>query len=348
MLKGKIMNKLVNILCGLIICCSCTQTPETEKHQKKRDNILNVHERVTKIDMEATPLTGWSAPEIMSEYLLVSDYKSPDKLIYLFDKNTFTYVTSTGDRGQGPGEISNMGSLSINEKERIFYITDHGHQKVYAFYLDSVLADPFYLPVEKTTIKELLFPTHFQYVSDTLSYGLFLKIKNAGDYTPVVAKWNMMSGDVEPMKYITHPDIERKRASFAASVENGIYVECYWHHDLMTIGTLEGEFKCNVYGPVWTTETSNRDLYYEKVAFCRNKIVASYLAGERLTQQKKGEIKSNYPDKFLIFDLEGNYLQTLETGYSIKNFCYDEENNRLILALDDDSQFGYLDMKGIL
>ncbi|MFR8358247.1 MAG: 6-bladed beta-propeller [Parabacteroides sp.] len=56
----------------------------------------------------------------MGDYLLVSDYKSPDKLVYIFDKNNFKYITSTGDRGQGPGEISNMGRIATNEAEQIF------------------------------------------------------------------------------------------------------------------------------------------------------------------------------------------------------------------------------------
>ena len=46
--------------------------------------------------------------------------------------------------------------------------------------------------------------------------------------------------------------------------------------------------------------------------------------------------------------LDGNYLKTLETGYKIARFCYDRDNNRILLSMDDDIQFGYLDMKEFL
>ena len=51
--------------------------------------------------------------------------------------------------------------------------------------------------------------------------------------------------------------------------------------------------------------------------------------------------------------MDGDYIATLEVGYPILHFCYDESNNRLIFAFDDDMQFAYLDldqdnMKGII
>ena len=56
----------------------------------------------------------------------------------------------------------------------------------------------------------------------------------------------------------------------------------------------------------------------------------------------------NLGTRFLIFDLNGNYLKTLETDYRIVKFCYDKDNNRLIMSLDDEIQFGYLNLDGIL
>lgn len=58
----------------------------------------------------------------------------------------------------------------------------------------------------------------------------------------LLAKWNMATGEIVLMKY-EHPDIKKKRMSFAISVEHGLYVECYSYHDLMSICTLDGELK---------------------------------------------------------------------------------------------------------
>ena len=49
-----------------------------------------------------------------------------------------------------------------------------------------------------------------------------------------------------------------------------------------------------------------------------------------------------------VFDINGEYLKTLYIGYKQTGICYDEENHRLILNFDDDIQFGYLDLEGII
>lgn len=341
------MNRLLLVLL-IVSCWGCTHKGKTEKHQKNRNNIVDVRDRVRKIETGDIFLTNFVNSYILDKYLIVSDYKSFDKLIYLFDKTTFKYITSVGDRGQGPHEIANLGRIGINEAERIFYVTDHGKQKIFSFELDSVLNNPSYLPKEKVNVNKEEFPLNYEYINDTLSIGLFGKVINDFDYMPIVAKWNMKTGEITPMKYLKHPEIERKRVSFAVSLEKGIYVECYWYHDLLTIGYLNGDFKCNVYGSKWNNATANIDGYFENVIFCKDKIVTSYLGKKRIVKGKHGEQKVIYPTQLMVFDIEGNYLQTLETGHPIINFCYDKEHNRIIMTLEDEILFAYLDLTGII
>jgi sugar (pentulose or hexulose) kinase len=49
--------------------------------------------------------------------------------------------------------------------------------------------------------------------------------------------------------------------------------------------------------------------------------------------------------KTCIFDLEGNYIKTIDIGYRFQDFCIDEENNRIVMAMNDDIQFAYWDIK---
>jgi hypothetical protein len=46
--------------------------------------------------------------------------------------------------------------------------------------------------------------------------------------------------------------------------------------------------------------------------------------------------------------MDGNYIKTIETGYRICDFCYDEKNNRVIMNLDNEIQFAYLSLDKIL
>lgn len=324
---------------------SCKQHSESVKHYDALDNIRNVKENIHEIAIENIAISNFGAPSILNNYLIISDYKSFDKLIHIFDKNTFAYLTSVGDRGQGPSEIANMGSIIPDEKNNSFYVFDHGHQLLYNYPMDSVLSNPDYQPGEKADIEASEFPFQMQYVNDTLSYALYMHILNPGDYTPMVGKWNMQTGKTNFMGYAGHPEITRKRVSFAASVDNNLYAEVYWYHDLITLCTLEGKLKYTLYGAKWDNRKSNHDGYYSHAVFCKDKLIADYLGGSRFTENEQ---KSNYPTRLIVFDLKGNYLTTLETGYSILSFCYDDNNNRLIFALDDEIQFGYLDLKNII
>lgn len=50
----------------------------------------------------------------------------------------------------------------------------------------------------------------------------------------------------------------------------------------------------------------------------------------------------------MVFDLDGNYLKTLDVGYDILSMCYDDEQNRLIMNFNDDIQIGYLDLDDLI
>lgn len=166
---------------------------------------------------------------------------------------------------------------------------------------------------------------------------------NKSDYKPIVSKWNMQTGEVVYLGDGGHPKIKKKRVSFDASVDHGIYVEAYWHNELMTLNTIEGQLKYDIYGKDWNDENTNRNLYFNQVAICKDKIVASYWGGMNIVKNDQ-EVKANDPTKLILFNLEGDYLVTLKIGYPITAFCYDESNNRILFEFDSEMQFGYLDM----
>lgn len=177
-------------------------------------------------------------------------------------------------------------------------------------------------------------------MNDTLCIAKIIEPIGNNDYKPSVARWNMATGEINPMPY-EYPDLKKVRFIYAASAEHQLYVQCYTQYDLMTICDFNGNLKCNIYGPKWVNEKTQTQHYSLGVEFCGDKILALYSGGDHRTD-------AYYPTKFLVFDLNGNYLKTLETGYMITDFCYDKENNRLIINLNDEIQFAYLDLEGII
>jgi hypothetical protein len=320
---------------------SCSHSP-TEKHQGKRGNIFNVRAEVKEITTGNALIGSNTRMYILSEYIVIADYTSPDEVIHILDKNSFHYLLSAVNKGQGSGELTRLIHIGVNEPQRRFYASDYGKYKIFDYQIDSLIAYPSsYIPQVKMIMDEGKFPDAYKYIEDTLCIGVIWEPIGNADYKPSVGKWNMLTGDIQLMKY-DHPQIEKKRIEFDVSMEHGIYVECYRNHDLMTICSLDGELKYNIYGSKWDTFVTFRTLYYNAVAICGDKIVALYSGEKHYGEAEGGGV--SYPTKFLVFDLNGDYIKTLETGYQITRICYDEENKRMLMTLNDDMQFAYFDI----
>ncbi|CAK7081424.1 MAG: hypothetical protein PARBB_00510 [Parabacteroides distasonis] len=338
------MKKVIFLFLLIVLCWGCSSSSTTEKYQSKRENVINVHDRMKGIVIKDVLISNFSCPQIIDDYMFVIDYKTADEYVHIFNKNNFEYITSTVLKGQGPGEIARIGGHIAEDKvNRKFYVPDFGKYKIFSYDLDSVVADPAYLPIEKMKMNEQMVLDKYKYINDTLSIGVIIQRLGNGNFNPVVSKFNMKTGEIVPMSYTINPKVKKKRTFFDLSMGHGIYVEAYLPHDLMTICNIDGDLKYNIYGPNWDTEKPGED-YYKNVRFCKNKIVTTYL-GERGTTADR---KAIYATKFVIFDLEGNYLKTLETGYPIIGFCYDKDNNRIIMSLNDEKQFAYLDVGDLL
>lgn len=332
------MKKLIYIL-ALICWFGCRPNSTTEKYQSERDHVLDVKDKVKEFDTEEALIGDFAKPYILGKYLLIADPKSFDKLVHIFDAGTLRYLTSCVNKGEGPEAVLNMGCLGIDEAHRTFYVTDHAKLKIFSYPIDSVLANPFYIHQVKAKMNASQFPSDYEYINDTLCIGRIICSIGVNDFRPCVAKWNMLTGEITPMKY-EHPDVKKKRILCAASAENNIYVECHSRYDLMTICSLDGTLKCNIYGPDWK-KGSGKNMYFHEPIICKDKILVPYSGGEYHSE-------AYYANKILIFDLNGEYLQTLDIGYKINHFCYDKDNNRLILSLRDSIQFASMNLDGII
>ena len=310
-----------------------------EKHFNYLKNIFNVREQIKEIEIEEVFISAFSTLYVFEEYLIIGDYRAPTKMLHVFDKNNFDYITSIADNGPGPAEVTNMGHIQYDKANRKLFVTDHGKQCILSFDLDSAFADPHYSPIVKAKIKPEHFPSYFYYINDTFSIGRFI---TPPDLEPTVAKWNMNTGEIEPMQY-ENPKVEAKRVTVDVSMEYGIYAEFYSNCDLITICNLDGELICNIYGQNWNSNTTNtnRIHYYYSGVFCNDKIVVAHSGKDNFSPEWR-------PTKFIVFDINGNYIKTLETGYKIVEFCVDQDNNIIIMALDSEIQFAYLDLDGIL
>lgn len=328
---------------------SCQNDSETEKYQQRTGNVVDVSGYIRSIFIEDVIISHASAPMVVGNFLIVCDFRSIDEQLHIFDKNEFEYLQSICPMGQGPDEITNLLFVTANEKSQLLYVTDAGKQKIFCYALDSVLVNESYSPEIKASINMDIFPLEYQYINDTLCIGTAMEPTGSSGYNMHMVRWNMLSNEIKVMPY-THSGIKEKRVSFAVSMDDSVFVECYHHQDLMSIFNWEGKRVINVYGGrKWNSGKENSLRYYGDVCFCGDKIIALYSSGEdRYYEDNAGRMRTTKPTKFLVFNKEGDYLYTWETGYQIVKFCYDKDNHRIIMVLDDEMQFAYLDLEEIV
>ncbi|WP_251619699.1 BF3164 family lipoprotein [Odoribacter lunatus] len=332
--------KFVLFLLSISALWGCSQQASTEKYLSERNNVVNVHDKVVEIHIDEPYISSIFHVFIMDKYLFITDYQNADGHIHIFDKNTFQYIANIAPKGHGPYEFVNIGEICPDEKNRKFYVFDFGKYKLLSYDLDSVIHDPSYRFHEKTSFKEPLYPYKCCYINDTLSLVSIVDVENNYRNVNILAGlWNMCTGELR-IGY-ENPSVKKKRFQFDASEEEGIYVKSYSRYDLMTICNLDGSLKCNVYGPAWSKEITNICHYNMDIRICKDKILALYSGADHRSPD-------HYPSKIHIFDTAGNYIKTLETGFHILSFQYDKEKHRIIFGTNDEMQFGYLDLEGLL
>jgi hypothetical protein len=313
----------------LIFACKTSNDEKTEKFQKHRSKIINVSDKI--IDINPEILFGNSVLYIIDDILIINEVSPQgEKGIHLFNKNTFKYIKSTGILGRGPGEIASLGGIGIDKSNRILWVQDHGNKVMWKFPLDSVLNNEMFKPKIRLDLNYESFIERFGFLNDSIVLGVAVQILPDYSFVKTMSKLNLKTNVIEKYGYV-HPGAIGKNSSsvFSLSVENNLYVNCYYYNDLITINDLTGNLKYNVYGPEGLNNKDNKKAYFFGVDFIGKDIIASYIGDAGLVSDENG-IKGNTPSKLLVFDMKGNYKNTIETGYKFTYFCVDEQNKRII------------------
>ena len=174
----------------------CSSSNDKEIYQSSRNEVVRVKNAVQKVIKDEVLIGSLVRMEVLGDYLLVKDSKSLDTLIHIFDKRTFKHIRGVGLRGPGPNEITNMGRIMPDEKNGVFQVSDFGKNKIFAYKMDSVIADPKYKPTLLCAIKDTQFPDDYVYISDTLSIARIIKILPNEPFQQALAYWNMKTGSM--------------------------------------------------------------------------------------------------------------------------------------------------------
>jgi hypothetical protein len=336
--------KTLNILFfSMIVMLSACKDNSTEKHQNHRNKIIDVSDKI--VDIKPSIIFGESLFYIVDQILIVSEISpKKEKGIHLFNKNTFEYITSTGILGRGPGEIAMLGTIGVDKKNRILWVQDNGNKVMWKFPLDSILKNKNFMPTINLELRDDAFINRFGFLNDSIVIGKAVKLHADYSFDMEMSKLNIKSNAIEKYGYENPKAIGKNSNSlFSMSIVNNFYVNCYYLNDLMTICDLDGNLKCNVYGPDGLNNPGNKKAYFFGAEIFGKYIVASYIGDIGFLVERE---RGNSPSKFLVFDMNGDYKATIETRHKFGRFCVDEENKRVIAYYEDRPEaLGYFNLE---
>src|SRR5690606_30981730 len=153
------------------------------------DIIVDVSESI--VDIKTEILLGSSHLYITDSFLIVAEISPKnDKCIHLFNKNSFEYLSSTGIIGRGPGEITNLGRIGIDENNKILWVVDHGKKVMHKFPLDSILANNNFKPTTYLEMDDELLLVDFGFLNDSIVLGRALHPLSHSTFDMTNAKLN--------------------------------------------------------------------------------------------------------------------------------------------------------------
>ncbi|MFI3304048.1 MAG: hypothetical protein SNF68_00015 [Rikenellaceae bacterium] len=343
---------LIAALCAL---ASCGGEIPTERYQTTRDNIVDVSEKLVKIDLGEDLLLGQGSVTIVGEYLLIGDYTSKKELLHILDRTSFDHIWSGLRKGRGRGEVQALGKISADEERRCFFAIGRGN--AVAYNVDSLMNMRDYTPANYGSIRisdDSFDGTRsvgsIEYVNDTLSFALLISIPKDGRVSVSNGMLKIKGGSLQTTAFNTtkggvnivgrsYPDDVEPFFCGTGSLRHNLIAEGHQSKDLLSLHDLEGNLICNVFGPDW--ESLDEKIGFKSIHIIDDQIFATY-SGRNVDEPKME------PECITIFDINGEYLKTLDFGVGIFSYTYDKKRDRLILFVEsEENPIVYIDMKNL-
>ncbi|NOU62030.1 hypothetical protein [Marinifilum caeruleilacunae] len=331
----EIRNLVIILVSFIVFACNNSNSKHTKTFKETENRTVSVKDKVTDIESE---LMFEYCSMLIYDSLLVVNELSPkgEKGIHFFNKNNLEYVSSSGFLGRGPGEISRLGEARCAFETKEIFVDDYGKMVRWKFPMDSVLNNKKFKPSRKLMLDNELFQIKYEFINDSISIGRSVKPTSTHSMDLVTTKQNIYTNKIEEYGY-NFPEIRGRESysDFALSVKNNVYVSCFNFVDLLTICDLNGNLRCNVFGSKWNAKEIKGIKFFMNVTIYKNYILASYIGGKGILKSKDGDLDSISPSKLIVFDMEGNYIKTIDVGYEFSAFCVDEDNERFIAYFDN-------------
>lgn len=317
-------------------CSGCSNSNSVETRQRQRDKVENITDKIRELPMADLIIGPAGRINVTENHIFFTDANAADNYVNMISPFTLKHEGSFAKIGPGPEEIQSPGAVSMNDELGTVYIFDYGHWQVAAFNIDSALTVPDYKPWVKLKITSSAFPSHYAHINDSI--GFAREISNwdlNNSYSQAICTFNLSTGEQRPFAEAERRPDNRSLVTPYAGADS-IVVETCSNNDLMLIYDFNGNLLRKVKGPHYGNNPDKHTAYFNKSVVTPRYILASYSGGPRNTEY--------FGTKLHIFNHQGDYIKTFETGRTIIDFGFHEKTNRLFFVFNDEMQFGILDL----
>lgn len=311
---------------------------------QKRDKEIDVSDLIEEFSMEDALIGPDVAVSVTDHKVVITDYKSVDKIIYAFSIPSGQYLGAFGDYGPGPYEVGIPGETNVyvdsedgREKGIVF---NFAQNSVLRFDIDSSLYVADYRPERLKPLGGTVFPDYYKHINDTLGFAEKIVLGPDGNgFSQSIGRYNMITGELTD--FAPEEAIAGNYSSFDILPELNMLVEVGQRVDIIKIYDLDGNVKKRIKGPNFRPEPKGGKAYFSDVCFTDKYILCVY-SGENWNGGSLGK-------KIVVLDLEGNYIATLDTGRKIRNMAYHPSSSTLYISFPkDEMQVGMLNLDDVI
>lgn len=283
---------------------------------------------------------------LFNKYLIIHDPYTTANMINIFSRDNYKLIKSFGIIGRGEYEFTAPGPLNVDPyKNNILWASDWGKFYFYKYCIDSIINNNFkYIFKYKFPLPPSYEFQIFNVENSFLcmSYNLpylfkVLKdnqIKDFFNISFLIKKVGNSNPQVYMPTFIYHP------------IRRQIFIAFRYIDVIMAIDTSENII---FYKECFDRNGINKKIKqfnertittFSNIKIFNDKIFVMYTGKSEFNEKRK----YNFPDKILIFNINGDPLKLIQLNQNISDYVYDEKNKRLVVfSLEKENSFIYFD-----
>lgn len=331
----------------VIIMGGCTHYNNLDVTQK-RDNEISIKQLIHPFDMGDVIVGPWVYLEITPRWLYLLDSHSTEKFVKVFEASTGFYAGEIVDFGSGPEEIGQPDMIAAlpgkDQTEDKIIVVDHAQHKIMVYETVAALSNKNYHPHKLINIDELRFPSELVLLNDSM--GLAEKVKldpNSSKFSKELARFNLSSGEWN--SFISDEHAPASNFVFDVSQDHELIAAGDYGRDRLSLYDIDGT-------PIKHILSSDYNSKKDRIAYSNIEITDQYIfavySGDRVEAGTMAKDVDFLGKKIIVFDLQGNYIVTLNAETQIRSIKYHSPSKRIYLALEGDMQIGWINLEEIL